>query len=149
MEIFENFGIRLKGTRKKRGISRKDLAAKLGLSNPTQISRYESGKAFPPLPTLQKLATILQIDLHWLLMGEISLAVKRLKPFAQSHLAQMAKQSQDLLTERSELNIKGTIGEIHTVRYEEINGELENIRLYCQTVRQVLNEVLEPMGESI
>lgn len=149
MEISQNFGSRFQSVREKRGISRQDLAQKLGLTNPSQISRYESNKAFPPAITLQKLATILQIDLHWLIIGEISPALKRLKPFAQSHLEQMMKKMQDLRAEQAELQIQGSIGGMSSLRADEIAGEIENLRLFCQTVRQALNEVLEPMGESI
>lgn len=61
----------------------------------------------------------------------------------------MMKKMQDLRAEQAELQIQGSIGGMSSLRADEIAGEIENLRLFCQTVRQALNEVLEPMGESI
>lgn len=63
------FAERLCILRKKCGLSRADFAKKLNLTNPSQISRYESGKSFPNIPALEKIAEVLNADLHWLITG--------------------------------------------------------------------------------
>jgi len=50
-------------------LSRQDLATRLGLTGPSQISRYETGKTLPTIPVLQKYADTLDVDLHWLITG--------------------------------------------------------------------------------
>jgi len=68
----KNFSERLRDRREELGLSRLDFAKKLGLTNPSQISRYESGKSMPGPQFLIKIAEILKIDLHWLLTGQPS-----------------------------------------------------------------------------
>jgi transcriptional regulator with XRE-family HTH domain len=68
----QNFSERLRYRREELGLSRLDFAKKLGLTNPSQISRYESGKNIPGAQILIKIAEILKIDLHWLLTGQSS-----------------------------------------------------------------------------
>ena len=73
MTINQNkFSERLRDRREELGLSRLDFAKKLGLTNPSQISRYESGKSMPGPQFLIKIAEILKIDLHWLLTGQSS-----------------------------------------------------------------------------
>lgn len=149
MAISQNFGVRLSTIREKRGISREDLARQLGLTNPSQISRYESNKAFPTVATLQKIAVILRVDLHWLITGEISLAMKLLKPFAQNYLAGIMGQIQALEKERSDLLIQFGAGNMNTLALDDIKEKLENMRLFHQNISQNLNDLLGPMEESI
>ncbi len=145
----ENFASRLRDVRNKAGLTQEQLGEKLGFKGNTAIYRFESGTSSPSIETLSKLASVLKIDLHWLITGEPSPAIKLLKPYAQSHLAQIMKKMQDLESERAELQIKGSLGGGSLLRCDEIKDELENMRLYCQTIRQVLNEVLGPLGESL
>jgi len=149
MGISQNFGVRLSTIREKRGISREDLAHQLGLTNPSQISRYESNKAFPTAATLQKIAVILRVDLHWLITGEISLAMKLLKPFAQNYLAGIMGQIQTLEKERSDLLIQFGSENMNILVLDDIKEKLENMRLLHKNISQNLNEFLGPMGESI
>ncbi|MFZ0035691.1 MAG: helix-turn-helix domain-containing protein [Sedimentisphaerales bacterium] len=145
----ENFALRLRDTRNKAGLTQEQLGEKLGFKGNTAVYRFEADVSSPSIAILSKLASVLNVDLHWLITGESSLAVKRLKPFAEAHLQQKAKEMQDLEAERAELQLKGSFGGGSGLRCDEIRGELENLRLYCQTVRQVLNEVLAPLGESL
>lgn len=55
--LFEN----IKKARIASGLSQKDLAYKLGVSDKT-ISAYETGRAIPPTPTLSKIAKITNIQ---------------------------------------------------------------------------------------
>lgn len=75
-QIF-GFGDRFRTARKAAGLDRATLAAKLGLQYPSQISRYETGKSFPTVPTLFTLTNLLSVDLHWLITGETCPAATR------------------------------------------------------------------------
>lgn len=52
---------RIKELRRKKGISQKDLAQKLGTS-PQNLAQYESGKRQPKLETLEKIANVLGVS---------------------------------------------------------------------------------------
>jgi transcriptional regulator with XRE-family HTH domain len=148
-EYDENFAKRLRDVRNRAKLTQEQLGTELGFKGNTAVYRFESGESSPSIETLCLLAKKLKIDLHWLVTGEISPALKILKPFAQSHLELMAKKMQDLRTEQADIRVKGQFGGMSSLRSEEIAGEIENLRMYSQTVRQVLNEVLGPMNESI
>jgi transcriptional regulator with XRE-family HTH domain len=141
------FGQRLRILRKTRHISQKKLSEKCGYKRSTSMSNIEKGNAPVHISSLIVMADLLDIDLHWLITGKPSLAVIRLKPYATCHLVERYQEVHDLEKERSELLVKRSLGEVHLIRLNEIKEEIENRRLYCQTVRKVLNEVLEPLGE--
>ncbi len=61
-KLFEN----IKKVRVSSGLSQEKLAKKLGVSNKT-VSAYERGRAIPPIPTLVKIAEIVNISLPELL----------------------------------------------------------------------------------
>lgn len=150
-EIEKNFSSRLRDARNKAGLTQEQLGEKLGFKGNTAIYRFESGASSPSVETLSKLASVLKIDLHLLITGESSTmrAVKLLKPFAETHLAQITKKMQDLEAERAELQLRGSFGGMSVPRCDEIKDELENMRLYCREVRKILNEALDPLGESL
>ncbi|MBE0535007.1 MAG: helix-turn-helix transcriptional regulator [Phycisphaerae bacterium] len=72
-----DFGPRFQAARKAAGLDRAQLAAKLGLRDPSQISRYEAGKSYPTVPTLLEISKLLPVDLHWLLTGKTSPAAAK------------------------------------------------------------------------
>jgi len=74
-----NFGDRLSNLRKKKGLSQSDLASRLGFSAHTIVSRWEKNDAHPSFKHLLKLKDILDVDLHWLITGEIIDPQKRIK----------------------------------------------------------------------
>ncbi|MDD5381266.1 MAG: helix-turn-helix domain-containing protein [Phycisphaerae bacterium] len=86
----------MRQVREERGLTRNDLARKLGLSDSTQISRYENSKAFPPVPAIQKLALILDVDLHWLITGVHSPSVKVLSAAAEKYLRELGERIKQL-----------------------------------------------------
>jgi Helix-turn-helix. len=47
-----------------------DMANILGLSSPSQISRYENGQNLPDICAISKIALALEVDLNWLITGE-------------------------------------------------------------------------------
>ncbi len=147
--IREEAGARLRVLRQKKGFTQTELAQKIGFKTGGSVSNLEIGKTPIDICTLYKIQTILEADIHWLITGKPSAAVIRLRPYAACHLAERYQQIQELEKERSDLLVKQSLGDIHTVRLYEIKEEIENLRLYCQTVIKVLNEVLEPIGEKI
>jgi transcriptional regulator with XRE-family HTH domain len=91
-----DFSERLRYRREELGLSRLDFAKKLGLTNPSQISRYESGKSIPGGQILIKIAEILGIDLHWLLTGQPSPSTVEvaeiLTPIVSGYLMQLSEE---------------------------------------------------------
>ena len=69
-------GKRLKTLRETLGITQKELARTLGVSEMT-IRRYEANKFQPDAEVLSKLAKAYNINLHWLLTGEGEMFIKR------------------------------------------------------------------------
>ncbi|HHT9115754.1 MAG: helix-turn-helix transcriptional regulator [Planctomycetes bacterium] len=55
------FGVRIKEIRKTRGLSQEQLSGKIDI-DPKHLSRIESGRSFPSLDTLEKLANALQVE---------------------------------------------------------------------------------------
>jgi transcriptional regulator with XRE-family HTH domain len=154
--LAQNFFDRVRLAREKVGLSRIELAKILGLTNPVQISRYETGKAFPPIAALSKLAEALEIDLHWLITGKPSPGAIHLTPFCLEYLSDLSKQIKDCHKELSELLVQqskeeGQSPQLERVKkaLEQVRIELEGLEAYSEGLRKRLNEVLEPMGESI
>jgi len=73
-EIIKNFstlGGRLRQIRKDMGLSQEQLAQKLGFSANTLVCKFERDKAIPTLETILKLKKLADIDLNWLLTGQV------------------------------------------------------------------------------
>jgi transcriptional regulator with XRE-family HTH domain len=66
--LAREFGKRLRSLREDRGLTQRELAARLHTPVP-QISRYETGFCLPNAETLAELADVLRIDLDELLLG--------------------------------------------------------------------------------
>lgn len=69
------FGKRIVQLRKEKGFTQKELADKLNVSDKA-VSRWETGKNYPDIETLQQLATALDVSVNDLLSGELKLAKK-------------------------------------------------------------------------
>lgn len=75
MSATKGFGDRLaqerreKAARDRRDISQKDVAIRVGSSEPS-VSRWESGLGVPHDPTLQRLADYFGVTLGWLRYGQ-------------------------------------------------------------------------------
>ena len=69
------FGKRIVQLRKEKGFTQKELADKLNVSDKA-VSRWETGKNYPDIETLQRLATVLDVSVNDLLSGELKLAKK-------------------------------------------------------------------------
>ena len=65
----ENFGDRVRASRKALGFSQPVLANKLGVSNGA-VGNWETGPSIPQPETLRKLAAILDVSVSWLLNGD-------------------------------------------------------------------------------
>lgn len=65
----DSFGARLAAARVRRGWSQTDLGKAAGMA-PTQVSRYEAGRATPRGYTLGRLAYALAVRVEWLVTGE-------------------------------------------------------------------------------
>ena len=63
---------RIKQLRKERRWTQMDLAKKIGLNEPRQISRYESEKNVPSIEVLLKIANALEVSVDYLLIEDAS-----------------------------------------------------------------------------
>lgn len=61
-EINKKFGRRIQTLRRQRGISQEKLAEALNIA-PTSLSYVETGRGFMTLATLEKLASVLDVEL--------------------------------------------------------------------------------------
>lgn len=64
------FADRLKGLRKKSGLTQEEAAKKIDIAR-TTYSGYERGTSEPDFDTLNKLSDLYEVDLNWLLTGEL------------------------------------------------------------------------------
>ena len=70
------FGETIVLLRKEKGMTQKELADKLGVTDKA-VSRWETGKNYPDIETLKKLAEVLEVSVNDLLQGDIKLAENR------------------------------------------------------------------------
>jgi transcriptional regulator with XRE-family HTH domain len=61
---------RLRYARLDRGLTQEELARQVGYSAATAISRLETGRVQPSLPTFKRLCEALQVPASWLLWGD-------------------------------------------------------------------------------
>ena len=73
-----NFGKTIVQLRKENGFTQKELAEKLNVSYKA-VSRWETGKNYPDIETLQQLADVLAVSVNELLSGELKLTKKTTK----------------------------------------------------------------------
>lgn len=64
-----DFGPRILKLRKERGLSQKDLAQKIGISN-SSLGNYENDLGVPPLNVAEDLADAFNVSLDYLVSGE-------------------------------------------------------------------------------
>lgn len=62
-------GERIKEARQERGLSQEELAQIIN-STKSAISRYESGKRQPRIEQLKSIASVLSVDVNWLMNGQ-------------------------------------------------------------------------------
>lgn len=94
------FGERIVAARKEKGITQKDLAAQLGIG-PTRLNYWEKDKRFPPIPMLNKIAELLDVDSDYLIGRVGDLERKENSPVtAAAETGEVdADQIKDLLVE--------------------------------------------------
>lgn len=135
-KIFEIFSTNLRYLRKKAGLSGKDFAKLIGLTGPTQISRYEKGKDLPNVQTLIKIADVLNADIHCLITGEISTLAKsqgkayketieRLLPFAVEYMATLGRKQ--IILQQEKRGLQNRSDRLSKNRLAAIDLELQNL----------------------
>jgi transcriptional regulator with XRE-family HTH domain len=95
------FGARLKGLRKQKNWSQKELAALVDIRF-QQLNKYESGLNIPPAGMLIKLADALNISLDYLLTGNVDEA----EPLASSRLFRRFQELEGMNREDQETVMK-------------------------------------------
>ncbi len=150
LDILEIFSNNLRFSRNNAGLSREKFAEKIGLTGPTQISHYETGKNLPNVRTLVKIAEVLNVDIHWLITGQPSPGAgfieKTLKPFVLAHLNDVLAKMQGLEAERMELIRKQAAGEVHAVRLDEIQEDTTNLHMYYKAALKHLDDPLKSVN---
>ena len=131
----DNLGNRLRFLRKNKGLSQIELSKKLGYKTSGSISNIEANRTPVDTETLCKLAEILDVDLHWLITGEVSPIAKAVemafKPYVLTHLNDRIAQWQDLLGEQLDLIEKQKAGEDHMQRLAELDEKIKSVSSYC------------------
>lgn len=95
------FGVRLKGLRKQKNWSQKELAAQVDIRF-QQLNKYESGLNIPPAGMLIKLADALTVSVDYLLTGNADEA----EPLANSRLFRRFQALESMAQEDQETVIK-------------------------------------------
>ncbi len=72
---YQLIGARIKETRRKKGLSQKDLAEKVGFDSATSISLIESGERKISIVDLEKTAQILNEELEYFIGAELKIKV--------------------------------------------------------------------------
>ncbi len=102
-----NFGERLKQVRKDKGLSQSELAEKMGYKQSATISNLEINKSTPDINTLKKLSEILEVDLHWLITGDIyreyKLKFMQLYSYINKEIGDLSQQNHRLAAEIAEI----------------------------------------------
>jgi transcriptional regulator with XRE-family HTH domain len=101
------FGERLRKFRKENKLRQSDLAAVMGFTANTIVSRFERGEAFPSADKLANLARKYPVDLHWLITGEDSPGQQEAERHLYEHLVRemlpVVRSLQSLFLERDRL----------------------------------------------
>lgn len=105
------FGERLGNAREASGMSREDLANRLGVKLET-VDNWENGKVQPRANRLQTIATLLNVPLLWLLAGS-----------QQVPRSQAAGSPKELLLQKID-ELDGVV--------ETLKSELEELKLLAQ-----------------
>lgn len=95
------FGARLKGLRKQKNWSQKELAALVDIRF-QQLNKYESGLNIPPAGMLIKLADALNVSVDYLLTGNVDEA----EPLANSRLFRRFQELEAMNQEDQETVMK-------------------------------------------
>lgn len=72
------FGKAISRLRKEKRLTQKELAEKVGVSDKA-VSRWETGKNYPDIETLQRLAEVFDVSVNDLLTGEVNFAHNKTK----------------------------------------------------------------------
>jgi len=147
-KIDEKFALRLRNARIKAGLTQEQLGKKLGFKGNTAVYRFEAGISSPSIEILCCLAKILNIDLHWLITGNPSLAVERLRMYASAHIAEVYGKVDDLKMQLAALELRQSVGHDCGRDIEKISNEIKSSRQFAEDLRRHINEVLEPMGRA-
>ena len=141
-----SFGQRLRATREGRTLSAGQLAKKIGLSNPSQISRYETDKSLPNVRVLNHLAQALAVDLHWLITGASSPTVQELtdcvKPYLYAHLSDITLRLEQLERERRELCTRNVQGEPRSGGIYDVEKLIADCHAYYRAAYEHLDRLI-------
>ncbi|MCK4294044.1 MAG: helix-turn-helix transcriptional regulator [Planctomycetes bacterium] len=142
----ETFSQRLHLTRKNRDLSQGGLAKKLGLTGQAQVSRYENGKSLPDVAILVKMSEALQVDLHWLITGNLSPSTvdlaERVKPYLYAHLSDVTLRIQQLERERRDLYARTVQREPRTGGIKDVEKLLAEHHAYLRAAYQELDQLV-------
>lgn len=137
-DLSKHFGLRVKGERKKIGLTQVQLAKKVGVSK-TTIQNYESG-LIPKGSYLFALSRALKCSIDWLLIFEESPYIK--KEFILEKPSGMTEE--ELLEYHNEIrNKEGAVKPLYFDADPEISELLEEARKVLKSGNKVAQEALE------
>lgn len=107
------FGKRLKQARNKKQLTQNQVAGVLGIDY-TTISKYENDKSQPDNDILQRMSSLYDVSLDWLLTGEISNGKKKSDKIC-------IDGEQDELTEEEAKHLKDSLEMFRLLKAKRIN----------------------------
>ncbi len=128
-----------------------DMANILGLSSPSQISRYENGQNLPDICAISKIALALEVDLNWLITGEKRSLDESIRNDYIKSLSLLNTQLNRVITSTYEL-IEGFKKAAGDIEQKERNGtgltdaEKENLKFYSAQIefqKTILDQLLK------
>ena len=133
-------GDRVRKVREDMGLSQSELAKKLGFTKPAVVSRFERNKRLPSTDTLVRLATLCEVDLHWLLTGNPSpttkqnaktyrCSIERLASLVKSYMALLHTTEESLQVETPIQHPDGRVGYKVAVTKESVEKMKERHKL--------------------
>lgn len=103
--FYKGSGSRIKELRHQLGLSRKDMARRLGLSRPAYY-KNESGDTFPGIPTLRLLEKEYDISMDWLMFGKGAMHYNQEKQRAAAMEKELAELKKEREQERENMSVK-------------------------------------------
>jgi transcriptional regulator with XRE-family HTH domain len=143
--LIKGFCERLCKLRKDKGLSQTELAKHLGYKAGSSVSKIESGDISPDYFVLVKIADVLNIDLHWLMVGKDSPKAEAWKEDYCKVLELLAgyvsTETVRLLNERRKLRFQLSIAEQEGAKGP--SGNVDFLKSEISKIEQKIADVTE------
>ena len=134
------YGNRIKKFRKKVRLSQQQIANQLNYTQPT-ISRYEKNLRMPDADFLEKMSTVYQLNINWVLTGK-----GKMFNYQYTEISTQPKLEDEVNSIKNQLDTKI----IDLKKAQDKNNELLHENILLQNENQILkNQVIQLMKEIV